>query len=253
MDRVGRDVSLHAWVLARGAPLPPGLRVVADPGRADPPVRSVAVESRDRGGPRFAAVVHGYGCSCAEEVELWEAAGLVLVGVGQAVTLLDARTGAVRARFAMGGYFNAMHLPDDGRDAYLCGDEVLVRLVPPGAVSWVKSLGMDGVLVHRAVGLTVFVSAQRKVGGPWVDFLLDRTTGKVVEAPEPDEEELADAAKARATAKAPPRSPAPLKPAPAAPAAPKETPPKTDTASPPPGDEDAVRVVRDDETDPDDE
>ena len=254
-DRVGRDVAVHARVLPRGSPLPADALVVGDPARRDPPVVSVLLQARDRDRPLFTAVVHGYGCACAEEVELWDRVGAVLVGVGQAVTMLDARTGAVRARFPVGGYFNALHLPDDGRDAYLCGDEGLTRLVPPGTVSWQRSVGVDGVIVHRAVGVTVFVSTQRKVGGPWVDYLLDRTTGKVVEAPEPDEEETAEAAKAKAAkAAARPSSPA----APSAPKAAAPAPAAKPNASPksdadPPEEEGAVRMVRDDETDPDDE
>lgn len=232
----------------RGQRADAGVVEVVEAGARAAPVASLLVEAQGKDGPRFSALVHGYGCSCAEEVELWEKPGLVLVGLGQSVVVLDSRTGQVRLRVPMGGYFNSLWLAEDGRDAFICGDEQVIRLVPPGVISWQKTLGVDGVMVHRAVGVTVFASAQRKVGAPWSDFLLDRMTGNVVEAPEPDEEETAQAARPAARQAAVQTKPASAvkKPAPRAVPAPEpDDEEEVDDAS--------VRMVRDDETDPDDD
>ncbi|MEW5851651.1 MAG: hypothetical protein AB2A00_22870 [Myxococcota bacterium] len=253
VERVGQNLTVRAQLWPRGEPPLPGVVEVAENAPRAAPVASLLVEANGKEGPRFKALVHGYGCSCAEEVELWEKPGLILVGVGQAATVLDANTGVVKLRVPMGGYFNSLWLAEDGRDAFLCGDEQVVRLVPPGIISWQKTLGVDGVLVHRAVGMTVFVSAQRKVGGPWVDFLLDRATGAVQEAPDPDDDGDAADTPARADAKSgtadPKKRPA------AAPAVKRKPEPPVQADDPDTVDDDdpSVRLVRDDETDPDDE
>lgn len=246
-EHAGRDVTVRAQLWPRNRPFPPGVVEIADPSRKDPPVVSVLVEIQDKRGVRSSSLVHGYGCACAEEVELWEHASVILVGLGQAVVLLDARTGQSQARVPMGGYFNCLWVSEDGRDAFVCGDELVARLVPPGTVSWKRTVGVDGVMVHRAVGINVFVSAQRRVGGPWVDFLLDRTSGSVLEAPESEEEDAQETPRGnQPTRQGSPTWKGKKARKPQTPGD-DEDPDNTDE------DSDAVRLVRDDETDPDDE
>lgn len=250
---MGQLVTVRASLWPRGKRPDAGVLEVVDQAARTAPVTSLLVEGSRKDGGRFFSLVHGYNCSCAEEVELWDKPGLILVGVGQAVTVLDSQTGAVKLRVPMGGYFNALWLSEDGRDAFICGDESVVRLVPPGIISWQKTLGVDGVMVHRAVGMTVFVSAQKRVGGPWLDYLLDRTNGSVVEAPDPEDEGEG------VTPAAKPRAAEPVK------AGAKDQKPAVKDTRPAPvkadGDDDDqdeldpsdVKMVRDDETDPDDE
>jgi len=243
-EKTGQSLSLRATIWPRGQAADPGVVEVKDASAKAPPVISMLIESKVRDGGGFKALVHGYGCSVGEEVELWEKHGLIVVGLGSCVVILDAHSGAVRQRIPTGGYFNSLCVPDDGRDVFVCGDEHVIRVVPPGAVGWQKQLGVDGVVVHRAVGPTVFVSAQRRVGGPWVDFLLDRTTGAVVEAPEGDDDQDAPPPKTAVKAQGAQQN---VK-------SDKTKNVQRDTDAPDDDDDDAaVRMVRDDETDPDDE
>jgi hypothetical protein len=255
VERVGQAVTVRATLWPKGQTPSADVVEVTDGNARGGPVTSLLVEARGSGGPTFKTLVHGYGAACAEEVELWERPGLILVGVGQAVTVLDSTTGEVKLRVPMGGYFNSLWLAEDGRDAFVCGDEQVVRLVPPGTVSWQRTLGVDGVMVHRAVGATVFVSAQRRVGGPWVDFLLDRLNGSIVEAPEPEDEPEAavsrPASLGRDKARGPPGTTSDTR------ASQKPVQKgRKEAPGPPVDDEDEdtdVRMVRDDETEPDDE
>lgn len=267
LDRAGARHRLRASVLKRTAPPPPGIPALLDPEGRGVVTARVLLDVAPEGAPAWSLVVPGYGAACAEEVELWERADAVLVGVGSSVVMLDVRTGAVKARVRAGGYFNCLHLAEDGRDAYVCGDEQVFRLMPDGSVGWKKALGTDGVMVHRAVGLTVFCSAQKRLGGPWVDYLLDRGTGAVTEAPEPEDE--TDAAPAAAQKPAAGTATTPVGPAAKPAGKTAVTPVKSSPGKAvPPGkadaaaedddaeeldDESAVKMVRDDENDPDDE
>ena len=251
VERTGRAGRVVAMVWPRGQAVPPGTEEVRDTKARGDPTVSLLIECGRPDASGWRAVVHGYGAACAEEMELWDKAGLVLVGAGRAVVVLDAGTGAVRMRVPAGGYFGALFLAEDGRDAFVCGDEQVVRLLPAPEVAWKRTLGVDGVLVHRAVGLTVFCSSQKRVGGPWVDYLLDRATGAIQEAPDPEDEGDNAVAAARATAQTT-----------AVRTSAKETPVvKRDrkTSVPDKGepedldDENAVRMVRDDEHDPDED
>jgi hypothetical protein len=112
------------------------------------------------------------------EVVAWPAAGVLAIGVGDAVSFLARDAAAPTLRLPLGddffGYFGI-------GDGLLCvlGWRHVVAVDPDLAVRWVaRDVAVDGILWRGCQGGRVRVSAEMDPPGGWVDVVLDAATGR---------------------------------------------------------------------------
>ncbi|MDI3285794.1 hypothetical protein [Polyangium sp. 15x6] len=116
---------------------------------------------------------------------VWESAGVVIVGGGDTVFVLDIETGVRRAAIAVPSLFGHLALttvPAPGR-----GEEELLFILGWTDVHaidgrletrWIaRDVAVDGIVFHEVRGDAVVVSAEMDPPGGWVEVALDARTG----------------------------------------------------------------------------
>ena len=127
------------------------------------------------------------------EQRVWAAAGVVVIGGGEVVYVLDAATGELRHEISVEGYFGHFKLarvaaPAGGEEELLfvlgCRDvhAIDARL----ATRWVaRDVAIDGIVFVELRDNAVIVSAEMDPPGGWVDVALDVVTGALLRREDP--------------------------------------------------------------------
>lgn len=115
-------------------------------------------------------------CFAFEEVRLWS--GLVVIGWGHRVYLVEPRTRAVSA-LDLGGYFG--HLYPEQQCLLVASAERLFRVEPDGSLPWrTDVLGIDGVVVHEVADGVIRGSGEWDPPGGWRPFQVSLSSGQRV-------------------------------------------------------------------------
>jgi len=113
---------------------------------------------------------------------VWPAAGVVVIGGGAAVYLLDLETANIRLRVPLQSYFGYLVLDRDAsRDEtlFLLGCEEVVALRRSLDLRWhTKGVAVDGVVFGRIDGSRLWVRAEMDPPGGWFEVEMDLATGK---------------------------------------------------------------------------
>ena len=125
---------------------------------------------------------YGPGCSFREQL-VWETVGVVVIGGGGVVYVLDAATGELRHELTVEGYFGHLKLASLGGEELLfvlgCRDvhAIDARL----ATRWIaRNVAIDGIVFVELRDNVLIVSAEMDPPGGWVDVALDVTTGALL-------------------------------------------------------------------------
>lgn len=119
---------------------------------------------------------------------VWEAAGVVVLGGGNVVYILDAANGQLRRTIPVSSYFGHLELVRSSTP--LGGEEELLFVLGCSDVHaidatletrWVaRNIAIDGLVFVELRGTTIIVSAEMDPPGGWIDVALDLATGAIV-------------------------------------------------------------------------
>jgi hypothetical protein len=132
----------------------------------------------DEQGARLRIDLHGSGdeCYAFEELQIWS--GLIVLGWGEHLYLVEPENGKT-AVIEMGSYFGHLY-PGDGY-LLVATAERLVRVQPDGTILWTSDhLGIDGVIIDRVSDGIVHGSGEWDPPGGWRPFRLSLDTGQSV-------------------------------------------------------------------------
>lgn len=129
-----------------------------------------------------------HSCMPFREQCVWEAAGVVVIGGGDIVYVLDAANGQLRRTIPVSSYFGYLELvristPLGGEEELLfvlgCSDVHAIDATL--ATRWVaRDIAVDGLVFVELRGTLIIVSAEMDPPGGWIDVALDLATGAIV-------------------------------------------------------------------------
>ena len=103
---------------------------------------------------------------------------IILVGFEEHFYMFDMTTNTNITTLKLSGYFGYMYL--DHKQIYVADADGISCLSIDGDIIWANTtLGIDGVIIHNINDSEISGSGECDPPGGWIDFVIDKYTGKI--------------------------------------------------------------------------